>query len=181
MLIMRTECKGGKGLFEIISSLLKYIFTIIIYLFIFGIIRLIYLDIRSINMQKAGLNRDLPYLKLINQRESLAFKVEETYVLNDSLVIGRSDKSNIVIKDPFISGKHAQFVLKDGRYRLEDLGSTNGTFINGSRIDKGQITLKDGDKVRVGQVEFLFVHNNRRADSSAGYRKLVEDVEENVR
>lgn len=58
-------------MFGVLSTLLKYIFITIIYLFIYSIIRLIYLDIRSVSAQRTGLNKDVPYLKLINRKESL--------------------------------------------------------------------------------------------------------------
>lgn len=111
------------------------------------------------NYYKANGNGKLPYLKLINQREMLDFKVEETYMLAKDSTIGREDKYDIVIKDPFISGKHAQIVLRDGIYYIKDLGSKNGTFANENTLKIGnELRLNNGDKIRIGQVEFLFVN-----------------------
>ncbi|MDP4180455.1 MAG: FHA domain-containing protein [Bacillota bacterium] len=144
-------------MFDILSSLLKYIFITIIYLFIFGVIRLIYLDISSASKQKFVIKKNTSYLKLINIRESLDFKVEETYSLGKGVDIGRSGKNSIVIKDPYMSSKHASFLFKDGKYFIHDSGSTNGTFINGKEVKKTPQPLKDGDKIRIGQIDFLFV------------------------
>ncbi len=146
-------------MFELISSILKYIFAVIIYLFIFGVIRLIYLDIKSMNARKTIIFENRPYLKLINQREALDFKIEETYVLKERMSVGRKNSNDIVVKDPFISGKHAEFAIIDGEYTLRDLGSTNGTFLNGAQLDDSKVFLHDGDKIHIGQVDFLYVRN----------------------
>ncbi|MFZ5986144.1 MAG: FHA domain-containing protein [Bacillota bacterium] len=149
-------------MFEIILLLVKVAFTITIYLFIYSIIRLIYLDIKSMNAGRTNINTGLPYLKLINQRELLDFRVEETYTLSKSVVIGRQDKNDIVIKDPCISGIHAHIIVRDEGIFLKDLGSKNGTFINSNRLDNNSKSLlKDGDKIRTGQVEFLFVKGSK--------------------
>jgi hypothetical protein len=155
--IMVKDRLGGIELFEVLSSLLKYIFITVIYLFIYGVIRLIYLDIKSASAQKFQVKKNLPYLKLINIRESFDFKVEEIYVLDKNVDIGRAVKSGIVIRDPYMSGKHAGFIYKDGRYFIQDYGSTNGTFVNGKQTEKVLQQLKDGDKIHIGQMDFLFV------------------------
>jgi hypothetical protein len=144
-------------MFETISYIVKYIFVLIIYLFIFGIMRMIYLDIRSMNSRgrKEG---NHPYLKLLNKRESLDFKIEEAYTLDKSLSIGRSPDNDIVLGDPFLSKRHAAFEARDGRIFLADQNSRNGTYLNGNRLEKGAGTvLADGDKIRVGDIEFLFM------------------------
>ena len=144
-------------MFEILSSLLKYIFVTVIYLFIYGVIRLIYLDIKSASSQKFEIKKNIPYLKLINIREQFDFKIEEIYMLGKDVDMGRSAKNKIIIRDPYMSTKHARFLYKDGKYFIEDLGSTNGTFVNGRQVKGAAMPLKDGDKIHVGQVDFLFV------------------------
>ncbi|MDP4091994.1 MAG: FHA domain-containing protein [Bacillota bacterium] len=143
-------------MFDLISSILKYIFTLIIYLFIFGVIRLIYLDIKSMNFKKSE-NEGYPYLKLINQRENLDFKIEETYMLKNHISVGRGNNNDIVIKDPFVSGKHAEINVVDNNFVLRDLNSKNGTFLNGEILQEGFAYLKDGDKIKFGLIDFLFV------------------------
>lgn len=144
-------------MYEIFSSLLKYIFITVIYLFIFAIIRMIYLDIRSMNTRMSSRNQSLPYLKLINLRDNLNLKVEESYVLEDDMTIGRDSDNGIAITDPFLSGKHAMFMGQDGSYLIKDLDSTNGTFVNGEKLIDMPVRLKDGDRIHMGQLDFLYV------------------------
>ncbi|MCX7711292.1 MAG: FHA domain-containing protein [Clostridia bacterium] len=146
-------------MFEILSSLLKYIFITIIYIFLFSIIRLIYLDIRSVNKKASDLAEKAPYLKLINRRDELYFKVEESYILSRDKSLGRAAKANISIEDPFLSGEHARFIHRDGSILLKDLGSKNGTLINGVRLTDEEVPLNNGDKIEMGQLAFLFVDN----------------------
>jgi len=73
----------------------------------------------------------------------------------DTVTVGR-DKARVdfVVSDPAVSGRHAQFRQAQGRIAVIDLGSTNGTFINGQRIS--QQTLADGDEIRMGATLMLF-------------------------
>ena len=145
-------------MFETISLIVKYLFVLIVYLFIFGIMRLIYLDIKSMRIGKAKVSGKYPYLKLLNQREQLNFKIEEAYTLDKSLSIGRGSDNNIPLSDPFLSKKHVLFTLKEGQVFLEDLNSRNGTFINGNQVKKNEgICLTDGDKIKMGNIEFLYI------------------------
>jgi len=119
-----------------------------------SIIRLIYLDIKGMSLNTLSKNN---YLKLINQKETLPFKVKEVYSLDKDTTIGRGNQNNIIIKDPYISKKHLKIVKDEGDYYLEDLESANGTFVNGDKI-MDVVKLRNGDRIRLGQVEFLFVN-----------------------
>ncbi|HEX2946064.1 MAG TPA: FHA domain-containing protein [Clostridia bacterium] len=158
--------KGKRGvwwyiLFEIVSSLLKYIFITVIYLFIFTIIRMIYLDIRITSPGRYHGKSGMPYLKLVNRRDELDFKVEESYMLTERLTVGRARGNGIMVADPFLSGKHVAFTYRDGICTIEDLNSTNGTFVNGEKLSETPVGLKDGDRIHVGQLDFLYVPGRR--------------------
>ncbi len=142
-------------MFRVLSWTIRYLFIGLIYYFIYHIIRLIYLDVRHINEMHKN-KFDGPYLKLINRKESLDFEVEEFYDLGDLMTIGRKRENDIQIVDRFLSSKHAQISMDEGEYFLEDLGSANGTFLNGEEI-QDVAKLKTGDRIGLGQVEFLFV------------------------
>jgi hypothetical protein len=66
------------------------------------------------------------------------------------IIIGRDASNVIAINDPEVSRKHAKLILQNTAYVIQDLGSTNGTFINGQRITTPQ-ELKQGDTVTLGE------------------------------
>jgi FHA domain len=80
-----------------------------------------------------------------------------TYPLEgDQLVIGRDSSNAVAINDAEISRKHARLTFQGGKYVIEDLGSTNGTFVNGQRLT-GPFVLKSGDVVSFGeQIVLMF-------------------------
>ena len=67
------------------------------------------------------------------------------------VIIGRSPGSDIVIGAEYVSGRHARFTIMGQNLFIEDLGSTNGTAVNGQRITEPTV-LKSGDVVNVGDV-----------------------------
>lgn len=142
-------------MFQILSWIVRYIFIGLIYYFIYHIIRLIYLDIKRIN-ERQSKQFNSPYLKLINRKESLDFDVHEFYDLKDVITIGRKKGNDIQIMDKFMSSEHAKITMDEEEYFLEDVGSVNGTYLNGTQI-QDVVRLKSGDRIGLGQVEFLFV------------------------
>ena len=82
---------------------------------------------------------------------------ETRFALRDGATsIGRSSASDIVLKsDDYASGRHAQLTRHGGLLYVEDLGSTNGTFVNG-RKTVGATPLRHGDSVRVGSTTFRY-------------------------
>jgi hypothetical protein len=82
---------------------------------------------------------------------------DERYPLTGELiVIGRSRDCDIHVSDPNVSRRHAEVRLGgDGSYTLVDLGSTNGTEVNGRRVSHAK--LSEGDTIAIGQTELIFV------------------------
>ncbi|MGV3621994.1 MAG: FHA domain-containing protein [Archangium sp.] len=64
------------------------------------------------------------------------------------LIIGRSSELDIVLVEDMVSRKHAKITLTGGKITIEDLGSTNGTFVNGEKVKTSR--LKEGDRILVG-------------------------------
>lgn len=140
-------------MFNIFSLLFKYLFIVIIYMFIYNIIKLIYLDIKSISTLGQDAN---VYLKLINRREELNFKINEYYPINDEISLGRSLGNTVVIPDPYISSNHLRIFKDQDSYYVEDLQSSNGSYLNSKELI-GQRVLKSGDIISLGRLEFIFI------------------------
>lgn len=141
---------------DLFSKLLTYVFVFIIYLFIYVIIRMIFSDIQMMYRKKTGGLAEA-YLKLINLRRDLDFPVDESYEVEDNEIIGRGKKCSIVIPDKFLSSKNTRIFKNSGKFYLEDLESTNGTYLNGKALGNSAVELLDGDKIRLGRITFLFV------------------------
>src|SRR4051794_7111455 len=75
----------------------------------------------------------------------------------DDLTVGRDSENTIGIPDAAISRRHCAFGRDAGGWRVRDLGSSNGTFVNGVQV-KDHL-LADGDHVAVGESVLLFVHD----------------------
>jgi two-component system cell cycle response regulator len=97
-----------------------------------------------------GGKRDRAYLVVL-----AGASVGEMYKIEgDKTVIGRGQKAQIRLLDDGISREHAQLVLLNERIVLQDLGSTNGTYCNGLKVEANK-ELVDGDKILVGSTTIL--------------------------
>ena len=75
----------------------------------------------------------------------------------NTVLLGRNDNADIAISDPSVSGEHARIINGSQGVEIEDLGSTNGTFVGGQRITR--VRLRNGDRVVLGSVEFSFLND----------------------
>jgi FHA domain len=77
------------------------------------------------------------------------------YDLDTDLVLGRGDQAEIRLEDPFASARHARVYEQGNIVVIEDLGSTNGTYLNEELLETVR-PLHPGDRVRIGDSEFAF-------------------------
>lgn len=77
--------------------------------------------------------------------------------------IGRAEDNDLFLLDGSLSRQHARVEVEDGRVTLVDLGSTNGTFVGGERIDRRE--LVGGESFRCGSVELRYISNRPRTDT----------------
>ena len=146
-------------MFGLLSMIIKYVFVLVVYMFILSIVKLVYLDITDARRHDMAHKGGYAYLKLINLRRNLKFKMHESYSIKENATIGRSKRSTIYIDDPHLSKNHARIFLKDGAFYVQDLDSTNGSFLNGRKLPKQAVRVKDSDKLSFGNVSFIFVDN----------------------
>ncbi|MCL1852629.1 MAG: DUF3662 domain-containing protein [Peptococcaceae bacterium] len=76
------------------------------------------------------------------------------HLVQDAVVVGRQQACDLALRDDEVSRQHLNVFREGLRWCIEDLGSTNGTFVNGVRVDK--YILKPQDRVRLGQTTFVF-------------------------
>lgn len=85
--------------------------------------------------------------------------VGATYLLDTDVTrAGRHPENEVFLDDVTVSRKHAEFIREGDEFAIVDVGSLNGTYLNGDRIDRG--TLKRGDEVQIGKFKFLFLTGN---------------------
>lgn len=83
-------------------------------------------------------------------------------VLQPSLLIGRSLDADVLVNEQAISYEHARLEQKDASFTIQDLGSTNGTYVNGQRL-VNEVVLVGGDSIRMGATCFTFVTRESQA------------------
>ncbi len=97
--------------------------------------------------------------------------------------IGRASECSIPIKDRYLSRKHAEIIAVNGSWVLKDLGSANGTYLNGARVERDS-PLRTGDRIRLGDTEIVFEsaeHNTDRflaVEEKAASATISIDVHE---
>lgn len=85
---------------------------------------------------------------------TLAFGGKAHELAKPRVVLGRSKEADIRVPDDNVSRRHAEVRLEDGACWIVDLGSMNGTIVNGRRVDR--VKLADGDRITLGSTEILF-------------------------
>ncbi|WP_166826356.1 EAL domain-containing protein [Thalassoroseus pseudoceratinae] len=80
--------------------------------------------------------------------------------------VGRRPENQLYLPDRTVSGNHAVFTMILDDLFVRDLGSTNGTFVNGTRLDERLHKLQDGDNVQFGMVQFRVRHANSRSNGA---------------
>ena len=142
---------------DILPKILTYVFVVVVYAFIYTIIRMIFLDINTMRKKK-NVEETLVGLKLLNNKKKLEFPVEDFYPLDKDNLIGRGKKCTIKIEDKALSASHCRIYRADDTYFMEDVGSANGTLLNGEDVSNEVIELINKDKISIGSLMFEFVN-----------------------
>ncbi len=113
-----------------------------------------YEDATGLHSATGGLSREggLPKLRV---QTGAGLQPGSAYDLSDGALLGRGEQADIQLEDGFASSRHARLVPQGDVMVLEDLGSTNGTYLNGEPL-RGPQPLHAGDRIRIGDSEFSF-------------------------
>lgn len=149
---------------EPISVALQFGFLAVLYLFLLWVARSAYRELRTTSApapEATGIHPVGPGGRAAATDAWLVavtgggLDAGERYDLFGGISIGRSSDADVRIEDRFASGVHARVYSRGPNYYVEDMGSTNGTFLNGGRLH-GEAKLNDLDEVRIGNTEFRF-------------------------
>ena len=110
--------------------------------------------VSSHTAERMGLATDAPQLLVLDNDGKPAEKISLT---RDPVVVGRLSTNDVVLSDSNVSRRHAELRRAEGGWVLRDLGSTNGTVVNGKTVNEHR--LSDGDRLAFGTSELLFKEN----------------------
>jgi hypothetical protein len=111
------------------------------------------------------------------QIPALLVRGHEVALPEGETFIGRSPDCRIAIVGPLVSRKHARLVNESNIVRIEDLGSRNGVFANGVRVE-GAVELVEGDTVLIGTTELAFFF--AQLDETTSFERMVFDEQGNI-
>ena len=94
-------------------------------------------------------------LKTVHNKNQTELALKNRYIIYSQAVIGRSKSCDIVLREQYISNQHVRIWFEKGEWYLEDLGSRNGTEVNGQRI-RQRVMLDPQDEISVGGLHFVF-------------------------
>ncbi len=126
---------------------LRLIFLGMLYAFLWLVVRALVRDLRSAAREPT---RELGRLSVIASPSGEP-AVGAAFALDAITSLGRDVNNSIVLEDEFVSTTHAALTYRGRAWYVEDMGSTNGTFVNGSQVD-GLSPIAFGDEIQLGQV-----------------------------
>jgi pSer/pThr/pTyr-binding forkhead associated (FHA) protein len=133
--------------FLLVLWIVRILFLVLLYVVLYRIIRTLLRDLRSAARESAtSLGRVVVVASPAGEPE-----VGRSFELDTITTLGRDVNNSIVVDDPFASAEHAVLTYRGRGWYVEDLGSTNGTYVNG-RVIAGVAPLGVGDEVAIGQV-----------------------------
>lgn len=167
---------------ELILLLLRIGFLVLMWFFVFGVVYSLRADLFGVRVRKlpaeatagapapAAATPAAPVAKPASSRPSTGPATVATAkrlvitsgpkaglelpLSADSLTIGRSSESALVIRDDYTSSHHARLMLRGDSWAIQDLDSTNGTFVAGQRVSGSPVSLSLGTPIKVGATTF---------------------------
>ncbi|HWC11627.1 MAG TPA: FHA domain-containing protein [Acidimicrobiales bacterium] len=146
---------------DTLLTILKFCFLAILYLFFIRVLRAVWAELRggtaapvpaAPTPRRAAAprgpwgNRDGSRLRIVEPAERRG----STFELGEELTLGRAGGCQVTIDDTYVSQLHARLFRREGQYYVEDLGSTNGTYLNRRKVT-APIAIRKGDQLQVGK------------------------------
>lgn len=145
---------------EQLLTILKFALLALLYLFFLRVLRAVWAELRGPRVSsrrqaaaavagpsasKRARKSGEPHLLVVEPVSQRG----RTFPLGEELTVGRAAGCQVTLDDTYVSQLHARVFARDGQYLVEDLGSTNGTYLNRNRVS-GAMVMKKGDRLQVG-------------------------------
>ena len=155
---------------EPVAVALKFGFLAVLYLFLVWVVRSSARDLARYSGSAAAEPVEAPSPKRRSRPQSdrrnggaarlvvvaaMGHEPGTTFDVREGALFGRSDGADIRVDDPFASSSHARIDNRGGAMYLEDMGSTNGTYLNGRKVKSAE-RLDTGDTIRIGDSEYRY-------------------------
>lgn len=142
-------------------TILKFCFLAILYLFFVRVMRAVWAEVKGppvaisgpaaaaparTSRPSAGGGKTPGRLKVVEP----ANRRGQSYELGEELTVGRAGGCQVTLEDTYASQLHARLFRRDGQFYVEDLGSTNGTFVNQKKVTT-PVAIRKGDRLQIGK------------------------------
>ena len=146
---------------ESLLTILKFCFLALLYLFFIRVVRAVWTEVSApppaavvaapppapkTKRERGAPKRSVSHLRVVEPADQRG----RTYDVVDELTIGRAAGCQIPLEDSYASQLHARLFRRNGELLVEDLGSTNGTFLNRKKVDSA-VPIRKGDRLQVGR------------------------------
>lgn len=140
---------------KLVTFVFGIIFIILLYVIIYYALKIMYKDVKGGKKKKAP-GKKAHGLEVLKTISNGTLGIGSVIPVTSTISIGRREDNSIVLNDQFVSSYHAKIYVKNNDFYLEDLASTNGTFINDSKVE-GRVRLKVNDQIRMGSTVFKVI------------------------
>lgn len=141
---------------NIIILILRVAVVFLLYFFLWQVLRVVSQDLHKGSVsasEPAGAYGQL----VVKSSGQTGLPVGKVFELNKKIaIIGRSMETDVALNDTFLSSQQARLELREEGWVLEDLNSTNGTFVNGFEV-RDATPMRSGDVIRIGRIELELV------------------------
>ena len=144
---------------ESLLTILKFCFLALLYLFFVRVVRAVWTEVTApppaavaappapkTRRERGAPKRSVAHLRIVEPAEQRG----RTYDVADELTIGRAAGCQVPLDDSYASQLHARLFRRNSELLVEDLGSTNGTFLNRKKVDAA-VPIRKGDRLQVGK------------------------------
>jgi hypothetical protein len=136
---------------DVLLLILRIVAGVLLLVFLGALFVMMWRDYRMVNLEVVSRTRRRGRL-IVTRANGATVRPGMTYPLLPLTSLGRAPTNSVMIDDTFASSEHALVMLRGGQWWLEDRGSSNGTLLNGYRIEE-PVVVSTGDVISVGQID----------------------------